>query len=568
MLALEAKRLDPVIEAQGSDDLGSALRTALLSSGQLSAEDIGRAAAAADSTGKRLDQALVELGLLAETELLTMLREKFAIYDFRSSERSDPVAWPEQIPPRFWSTARVAPIRLSDDTIVLGMVDPFDDFVAKAIGVKLRKRVSRMRLTLTQLDDLIAEIAPETAGNVSFEQELAPVARANDVQLLREAATDAPVVRFVQSLLRTAVVSGASDIHLRPTRNGSGQVLLRISGDLVEKDRTSADMLPAIISRLKILADLDISERRRPQDGRLNANVAGTVVDVRLSTMPHVEGEGAVLRLLARDAGIASLLGLGFSEAISAGLEKLFHVPNGLILVTGPTGSGKTTTQHTALRQLVRPGVNVVTVEDPVEYRLEGASQIQIDEKVGLTFPVVLRSLLRQDPDVIFIGEIRDGDTARIAVQAALTGHLVLATLHTNSAPDAVPRLIDMGVEPYLLEAVLRGVLSQRLLRKPCPHCGIPASPGPLVTEYSNWLELGPGCDACAGNGHLGRTAVGELMIADAALTSALGRHGVSAAETQALLSSRGHISLHEDIARATNAGLVAASEAMASRHD
>lgn len=565
MLAAEGERRDVLTEPDngaGHAQLVENLCELLLSRGRLDASEISRARSAASAAGNRLDQALIELGLLTANELPPLLRE-LGVLEHGPNQLPDFENVP-QIGSFFWSAARIVPLGIDSNQITLGMVDPFDEFSAQAVALKLRRRVRRVHLSAHQLEDWLGSNGD---GEVEATSPTSIAAiRADDVQLLREAATDAPVVRFVQATLRDAVARGASDIHLRPTRNGGGEVLLRVSGALVSTVSTPTDMLPGIISRLKILADLDISERRRPQDGRLTANIGGRLIDVRLSTMPNIEGEGAVLRLLAREDGMVSLAQLGFSSSIAADLARLYGTPNGLILVTGPTGSGKTTTQHSALRELIQPGINVVTIEDPVEYRLEGAAQIQIDEKVGLTFPVVLRSLLRQDPDVIFVGEIRDGETAKIAVQAALTGHLVLATLHTNSAADAVPRLIDMGVEPYLLSAVLRGVLSQRLLRKPCPHCGVSKPPPPEATA-ERWIDLGTGCDNCSGNGHLGRTAVGELLLLDSELTGALSRSGASSSQLAELLATRGHRSLRDDIFAAADMGLVAAADALAADH-
>jgi general secretion pathway protein E len=336
------------------------------------------------------------------------------------------------------------------------------------------------------------------------------------------------------------------DIHLRALKFGA-QLLFRIDGVLVEQGSPPHGHLAPIISRLKIMANLDIAERRLPQDGRLRVNVAGSPVDLRISTMPHAHGEGAVLRILSREVAASSFEDLGFSEDLLKGLETLFSKAEGLLLVTGPTGSGKSTTLHVALKQLIRPGQNVVTVEDPIEYRIDGAAQVQIDEKIGLTFPKVLRSLLRQDPDVVLIGEIRDGETARIAVQAALTGHIVLATLHTNSAPAAVPRLIDMGVEPYLLAAVLRGVLAQRLVRKRCPSCG--------------GDDTGPVCRSCGGRGAVGRVAVGELLSLDEGLTSELAASTNLSPSLLSRLRERGYRPLSEDASRRVAAGEISAQD-------
>ena len=471
-----------------------ALPSLLEADGRLHAADLLRAQAAAEAASKRLDQALLDLGLITETQLGELLQAGFGVAELGPEEVPAAAVLPGVVRPGYLATAQVLPVLADASSITVAMVDPFDDFAANAVALRTGRAVLRRRISRQRFEQMFAAhygaavaLDPPGAGVEASE------AASGDVELLRDAASDAPVIRFVQDAIRLAVERGASDIHLRPTRNGA-EMLLRIDGVLVPQAAPEAGTFASVVSRLKILASLDISERRLPQDGRIRANVGGRPVDIRLSTMPHIHGEAAVLRLLSRELAASRLADLGFSPEIEAGLERLFEATDGLILVTGPTGSGKSTTLHAALKQLIRPGLNIVTIEDPVEYRVDGAAQIEVDEKLGLSFPRVLRSLLRQDPDIILVGEIRDAETAKIAVQAALTGHLVLATLHTNSAPDAVPRLIDMGVEPYLLAAVLRGVLSQRLVRR---HGG------------------GDG-------GGPGRLALGELLLLDAELTSSL----------------------------------------------
>jgi general secretion pathway protein E len=307
-----------------------------------------------------------------------------------------------------------------------------------------------------------------------------------------------------------------------------------VDGVLLDEDSPPPDLYESIISRVKVLADLDISERRLPQDGRIRHAVSGREIDLRVATMPHIEGEGVVLRILDRTSVKADLRSLGLQDAISARLETLLEQPHGIFLVTGPTGAGKTTTLYAALRHLVRPERNVLSVEDPVEYHLDGVAQIQVHRKIGLDFPNILRAVLRQDPDIIMIGEIRDQDTASIANQAALTGHFVLSTLHTNSAAAAIPRLIDMGVEPYLLSSTIRGVMSQRLVRSLCPNCAAVPQPAELETlrrlagerriEVRSFgsVRSAVGCKACSNTGYRGRTAVAELVVIDDGIRQAI----------------------------------------------
>ena len=507
----------------------------------VSASDLARIKAAIELTGKRADEVVVELGILGEDKLDELLLE----FGVASADEFGIAITPE-LPASFLRSARVLPSSISDAEVTLAMVNPWDDFSAKAVQLRMGRRVVRARLEGPSFDRKFAEAFGDTVSQPPETELDTSIDYSGDLDVLKDAASDAPVVRFVNDTFRSAVSKRSSDIHLR-AQKFAAQLLFRIDGVLVEQDAPPPGMLAAILSRLKIMANLDIAERRLPQDGRLRVNVAGSPVDLRISTMPHAHGEGAVLRILSREVAASSFEDLGFSQELLAGLEALLLKAEGLLLVTGPTGSGKSTTLHVALKKLIRPGQNVVTVEDPIEYRIDGAAQVQIDEKIGLTFPKVLRSLLRQDPDVVLNGEIRDGETARIAVQAALTGHIVLATLHTNSAPAAVPRLIDMGVEPYLLAAVLRGVLAQRLVRRRCSSCG--------------GDDLAQTCRSCGGRGAVGRVAVGELLSLDEGLTNELAASAEVSPSLLSRLRERGYRPLSEDAARRVGAGEIFAQD-------
>jgi general secretion pathway protein E len=325
------------------------------------------------------------------------------------------------------------------------------------------------------------------------------------IEDLLEASNDAPIIRMLNALLTQAAKDGASDIHIEPYERSSS-VRFRVDGTLREVVQPNKALHAALISRLKIMAELDISEKRLPQDGRISLRIGGRAVDVRVSTLPSSHGERAVLRLLDKGESKFTLEGLGMSGDVLSGFDRLVQQPHGIVLVTGPTGSGKTTTLYASLGRVDTSTTNVLTVEDPVEYELGGIGQTQVNPKIDLTFAKALRAILRQDPDVIMIGEIRDFETAQIAIQASLTGHLVLATLHTNDAPSAVTRLTDMGVEPFLLSSSLLGVLAQRLVRKLCPAC---------CRKDGRGLWQPVGCAACSGSGWRGRTGVYELMEAD-----------------------------------------------------
>jgi len=372
------------------------------------------------------------------------------------------------------------------------------------------------------------------------------------IEDLLEASNDAPIIRLLNALLTQAAKDGASDIHIEPYERSSA-VRFRVDGTLREVVQPNKALHAALISRLKIMAELDIAEKRLPQDGRISLRIGGRAVDVRVSTLPSSHGERAVLRLLDRAESKFTLEGLGMSGEVLAGFDKLIQQPHGIVLVTGPTGSGKTTTLYASLGRIDTATTNVLTVEDPVEYELGGIGQTQVNPKIELTFAKALRAILRQDPDVIMIGEIRDYETAQIAIQASLTGHLVLATVHTNDAPSTITRMIDMGVEPYLLSSSLLGVLAQRLVRKLCPHCKKPDASGHYHPV---------GCAACSQSGYKGRTGIYELMVVDDEVSALI--HG-RAAEAQLFVAAQsgGLRPMREDGQRLVGEGVTSPEEVM-----
>lgn len=500
--------------------------TRLIDAHAVTTAAVERAKRAADASNDRLDQVLLKLGLVDEHALTSAWSAVLDLPMIAAGDFPAEPVLPNVLSRRFMRNAGALPYAFDADELRVAVIDPLDRFTPRAIQARTGHEISLAIAAPSNFAAAFARLYGEEtsaangdgAGNVDT--------TAGDVTRLRDLAADAPAIRFVDSMIERAAEIGASDIHLTISRTGP-RVRYRVDGVLQENEPHPGDLHDAIISRIKVMAELDISERRLPQDGRIRLGTRGREIDLRISTMPHLDGEGAVLRILDRTAVKLDLSALGFSQSIEQPLARLLGEPHGILLVTGPTGSGKTTTLYAALRRLVRPGINVVSAEDPVEYYLDGVAQIQVQRKIGLDFPTVLRSVLRQDPDVIMIGEIRDRETASIANQAALTGHFVLATLHTNSAAASLPRLVDMGLEPYLLASTVRGILSQRLVRKLCGSCcaALDRDDDAARTQIQRLaaqaqLRCDPekprkaiGCRNCNDTGYSGRIAIGELLL-------------------------------------------------------
>ncbi len=396
--------------------------------------------------------------------------------------------------------------------------------------------------------------AQRIVGDIEGEFDITRVMQeVRDVEDLLEAEDDAPIIRMINALLTQAARDGASDIHIEAFDQYSA-VRFRVDGTLRDVVRPKRALHAALVSRIKIMAALDIAEKRLPQDGRITLRIGGRAVDVRVSTLPTGHGERVVLRLLEKDLSRLDLANLGMAEATRTSFDRLIRQPHGILLVTGPTGSGKTTTLYAAIRRLDHATTNIMTVEDPIEYDLEGIGQTQVNARIEMDFARALRSILRQDPDVVMIGEIRDLETAQIAVQASLTGHLVLATLHTNDASSAVTRLIDMGIEPFLLSTSLLGVLAQRLVRKLCPLCRQPEADG------SGWRPVG--CPACGHTGYRGRTGIYELITVEEHLRELIHRGG-NDTEIRRLADAAGMPTLRADAQRWIAAGVTAREEVL-----
>lgn len=463
--------------------------------GRISPEAAQRAKSAERQTGQPIDIVIRELGILPEAAIAAEMANFLEVSSADALPPMENVDLLERLGLEFATEKAVVPRQAMDGGIVLTVANPFDEETISAVHYFFELALKLEVAPRSLIDEHLRQ-AQRRAINFETVPELESAADA-DLERLQDIARDAPVVKFVSRIIQKAVDEKATDIHLEPDGN-SMRVRFRRDGMLGTVENVSRTLHAGGISRLKILARLNIAERRLPQDGRLRLAVRGQEVDFRLSVVPTVHGETVVLRVLDRETVRLELAALGYDQVSADKIRQIVQRPNGMVLVTGPTGSGKTTTLYSILAELNRPEVKIFTVEDPVEYRMTGITQLQIDPAIGLTFASALRSVLRQDPDVILVGEIRDRETAEIAIQASLTGHLVLSTLHTNSAIGAFSRLRDMGIEPFLLEATMRGVIGQRLLRRVCPTC----------RDQHDKV----GCLSCSGTGYRGRQTTFEIL--------------------------------------------------------
>ncbi len=514
------------------------------------------------SPGKKISQILLESGAVKEEQVQQALAKSLNLPYENIDPRHVSKKAVELLPTDFMKQRGCIGLKQDENRLTLGMVDPANVFLIEEIKYKTGIKQIRV-VVVTQadivnclesgnadgqegenFDEIIKDMGDENVEIVAEEKE--------EVTDLAKASGESPVIRLVNYLIFDAIKQGASDIHLEPHEKRF-VVRYRIDGVLFESMTPPANMQAAVVSRLKIMANMDISERRLPQDGRIRTMVHGRHVDLRVSTVPTQYGEKTVIRILDNRSIMLGLEQLGFSDDMLTILHKQIDRPNGVVLVTGPTGSGKTTTLYSCLRCMDGNKMNISTVEDPVEYHLNFANQIQVVEKIGMTFASALRALLRQDPDVIMVGEIRDAETAHIAVQASLTGHLVLSTLHTNDAPSTITRLINIGVEPYLISASVNAVLAQRLIRRICPNCKEQMKLTDDLKEFFDTHNMdtsrichGKGCELCRNTGYKGRVGIYELLVLDDSARDMVVRNP-NVTELRRICKERGMVSLRED---------------------
>lgn len=485
----------------------------------LSEEALQRALLIERETGERLDAVVTRLGMLSEDRLVVEMAAHTGLPVLASGGMPAQAVDGPDLSIAFLRDVRALPVAAEADLLRVAVCNPFDPFVERAFAFTFRRRVERVVARSSDIDSAIERLYH---GRGAASEEADSEIDDDDLERLKDLVSDAPVIRAVNRLIARASDERASDIHVEPGDDGLA-IRFRVDGMLRDSGKLPAAMRAPLVSRIKVMAGLNIAERRLPQDGRLRISVRGNEIDLRVATAPSIHGESVVMRILDRSQLALDFVTLGFPTDLAGRLREAIARPHGIVLVTGPTGSGKTTTLYAALAELNAPERKLLTVEDPIEYRLPGVIQTQVNPAIGFTFGTALRSFLRQDPDVMMVGEIRDTETAQIAVQAALTGHMILSTLHTNTAAGAVSRLLDMGVEPFLLGSVLTGVLAQRLVRRLCTACRVQYDPAGDVPEILRPLIEGQkierlyravGCAHCSG-GYAGRVAILEFLRVD-----------------------------------------------------
>ena len=550
----------------------------LLARGRIDAEQLERALRLQQKEGRRrLGELLLTLGLITEQDVAVTLSSQLDLPLFSDIELPEIPVLEDVIPVRFLKEHRVLPLLEDNEQLRLAMVDPLDQYSRQALQLLTRRTIDSVVASAAQWESGFEKLYggnKSSMGQIVSSMEVRTDEEDEDLQHLKDLASEAPVIRLVGLILTHAIEARASDIHIEPFESRL-IVRYRIDGVLHETESPPKRLSSAVISRIKIMANLDIAERRLPQDGRIRLRIQNKEIDLRVSTIPTMHGESVVMRILDRGGVKLEFAPLGFETDVLAPFLDALHQPHGIVLVTGPTGSGKTTTLYTALSQLNKPDVKIMTVEDPVEYQIDGINQIQVKPQIGLNFSHALRSIVRQDPDIIMIGEIRDLETAQIAVQSALTGHLVLSTLHTNDASSTINRLLDMGVEDYLLTSTVTAIQAQRLVRTLCPHCRQAYQPSREVIQrmhletYAQRFGVNEltlyhpvGCVDCGGTGYTGRACIVEVLPMSETIRRLSMRHAI-ASEIQTAAQEEGMSTMYDNGVRKAFRGLTTLEEVL-----
>ena len=548
----------------------------MIEHGKLDTASLERALRVQESDhGERIGAILIRTGMAAERDVMEALSAQLGLPLASAADYPEFPLLEERLSVRFLKQSRVLPLREDEDQLVLAMVEPQDEFVIKAFGLLTHHAIAVRLAAPSELESAFERLYG--SGKSSMDQIVDEAvtreedAGSEDLQQLKDMASEAPIIRLVSLIIGHALEARASDIHIEPFENRL-IVRYRVDGVMHEVESPPRRFSAAVISRIKIMASLDIAERRLPQDGRIKLRIQGKEIDLRVSTVPTMHGESVVMRILDKSGTALDFATLGFDTDVLQRFIDVLMQPHGILLVTGPTGSGKTTTLYTALDKLNNPDLKILTVEDPVEYQMEGINQIQVKPQIGLTFANALRSIVRQDPDVIMIGEIRDLETAQIAVQSALTGHMVLSTLHTNDAASTINRLLDMGMDDYLLTSTVNGILAQRLVRTLCTHCRQAHPALPEVVEemqLKRFTGAGPvtlyrpvGCEQCGGTGYIGRLSIVELLVMSDTIRSLVMRH-VTAGEIRQQAIAEGMQTMYENGLRKAVAGVTTIEEVL-----
>ena len=551
----------------------------LIAAGTITEEELERGLALQKQSKDRLGTVLIKNNIITEEEMIAALQMQLGIDFIDLTKVNIPIELAQAVPKNIAKQYSVLPVRIVKDELYLAMSDPLNFYAIEEVRKAVRKKVVPMVATSSAIEHAIQILYGNEGAAKAIEEMKREAAASGDGDAVQDAAfvsnrlgedgaDSAPTIRLVNSIIERAITERASDIHLEPRENEL-QVRMRVDGVMQEILTVPKNLQNSVLSRIKIMSGLDISERRIPQDGRFNVKIKNRGIDLRVSTLPTVYGEKIVARLLDKSGNKISKEAIGLVGADLEKYEKMIHCRSGVILIVGPTGSGKSTTMYTMIDELNTSEVNLVTLEDPVEYNIDKVNQVQINEKTGLTFASGLRSILRQDPDIIAVGEIRDGETADIAMRAAITGHVVLSTIHTNDAVGTIERLEDIGVEPYLVASALNGVVSQRLVRRICDGCRESYEPteeelDALGIEAEPGLKLyrGKGCPQCYNTGYRGRIAVFEMLpITRRIRTLINSRQGRDAIEAVLAEPDSGFVSLRQNAVRLVREGVTTVSE-------
>lgn len=548
----------------------------LIERGKLDVANLERALRVQEADKReRIGAVLTRTGMTAERDVIEALASQLNLPIVAVSEYPELSVLEERIATRFIKESRSLPLHEDDARLVLAMVDPLDDYVINAYQLVTQRQIVARLAVPSEMDAAFERLYG--SGKTSMDQIVGEAqtrdddSGSEDLQQLKELASEAPIIRLVSLIISHALEARASDIHIEPFENRL-IVRYRVDGVMHEVESPPRRFSAAVISRIKIMASLDIAERRLPQDGRIKLRIQGKEIDLRVSTVPIMHGESVVMRILDKSGTALDFATLGFDPVVLNRFEQVLMQPHGIVLVTGPTGSGKTTTLYTALDKINNPDIKILTVEDPVEYQMEGINQIQVKPQIGLTFANALRSIVRQDPDVIMIGEIRDLETAQIAVQSALTGHMVLSTLHTNDAASTINRLLDMGMDDYLLTSTVNGILAQRLVRTLCTHCRQAHPALPEVVEemqLQRYTDASPvllyramGCAECGNTGYSGRVSIVELLVMSDTIRSMVMRH-VTSGEVRQQAIAEGMQTMYENGLSKAVAGITTIEEVL-----